>query len=184
MLAEYEITSYADPNAVDGITRILTLTREQLAGIALMSQVVTSRYHLRVYRRSDHHEMLSDLDYYRQYYIGSGSSLSVQMLNHQYQQFIQFGLHTPADFVNSLNFNRQSHMGPFPTESYRATSNYINFQYWCFLTGDHETLIAQFNTPRFLQGAISACQWLGTDWRNHITLIHHRNQLKEIVSFA
>jgi hypothetical protein len=183
MSAEYEIKLYSHPYYVT--TQVLTLTREQLAGIVLLTLALTYGPvgpPLTIERLSDHQDML-DLNYYRQYIIGTGPSISVQQLNQQYQQFIHSGVHTPSEFVDQLNFTQPSQPGRLPGH-YQASHNYIIFPYWCVFTGNYETSIVQFNTPRFLQGALSACQWLRTNWHNHITLIHHRNELEEIGGFA
>lgn len=50
--------------------------------------------------------------------------------------------------------------------------------FWDILT--REFWVIQFETPQFLQGAISLCQWFGLNWHDHITDLHNGNTAVKI----
>lgn len=181
MATEYRITlqrdlsrTIHDPGAV---SVILPLNDEQLIGLSnTVDTLVILTWHNRNFTRNLDIVRLSDnmiigSDYLSHTLYPLGAIPFNGDIRNLYHTFIGTG-RTPLQFLNQLGFPRQ------PT-----------LAYWCMFQHHFrsvQTLIwaFQFETPSFLQGAITGFNWFGVNWRDHIILIHHQNQLEEIVGFA
>jgi hypothetical protein len=177
---EYRITLQRDLNRTihdpGAVTVILPLNNEQLMGlIASVDILVTGpsghdfTRNLAIVRLSNNQVIGTDYMRANIYFLGAGSVYSD--IHDTYHRSIRGG-NSPRTFLNSLNLPRHRTLA-----------------YWCLFQQRLSPLWAvivgfQFETPSFLQGAITGLTWFGMNWRDHIILIHHHDQLEEIVGFS
>jgi hypothetical protein len=177
---EYRITLQRDLNLTihdpGAVTVILPLNNEQLMGISLAIDILVTgplehnfTRNLDIVRLSNNQVIGTDYMRHNIHFLGAKSVYFD--ISDTYHQSIRGG-NTPSTFLNSLNLLRHQTLA-----------------YWCLFQQRLSPLWAlmvgiQFETPSFLQGAITGLNWFGKNWRDHIILIHHHDQLEEIVGFA
>jgi len=160
-----------DPDTVSIMT---SLNDEQLAGLVIMAcQILSPNFNdkMRIIRLADN--VIINCEFYEYtdiHWIGYAKNPDF------YDSVLKDG-GTPYDFINEVPFYRDN-------GKVKVSSNNIILPYWCLLTNDNSAVLTQFLTPSFLQGAITACEWLGVNWQHHIQLIHKGQQPQEITMFV
>jgi hypothetical protein len=159
-----------DPGTIDFT---VPLTRNQRQGLATMAEVL--------FTNRTTGQLVPEL----------GSHLLV-FISDTFDEFVTH-LHSYVSFVNGVAWRRlQDSRLPWTQEIFNSnivrvsrTRQQLNRRldpYTAILHSYYhrdDGYIVEFTDPEFLQGAITACQWFGLNWRNYITDIHHNDQLME-----
>jgi len=166
----YLITIQPNPDFtlhnIGTIQTTLTLNDEQLAGILLMVDLLFSG---------------TDLNHLLVQLVTTNGLITLTSVNFK-------SIHLVTESYNFITYHSDSelwyHYINRLASSGSITSKVpydITMPYTCRFIGNTRLLIYQFTNPDFIQGAITACNWFGYNWKQFIDNFHLGNTPQSII---